>query len=87
MRQLLMLALGSGLIGALVGYSKERLRSGFWLGFAFGPMGWLVTWFFPRLAGRCHGCGRFLLQEMRACPKCGAVVAEPRYHVEKSDPS
>jgi hypothetical protein len=82
MRQIIMMALGTGLVGACLGVYKNRIQPGFWLGFALGPVGWAITWFFPRLAGRCRGCGKILLQETRVCPKCHFVVDEPNFRVE-----
>jgi len=46
-----------GGLGRTFATQRNRQRVGFWLGFFFGPSGWLLTLLLPPDFGRCPACG------------------------------
>jgi uncharacterized membrane protein YeaQ/YmgE (transglycosylase-associated protein family) len=62
------------LIGAMVGWWRNRLLQGTFAGAVLGPVGW---WAVGRLPGRfreCPACSRAIRSQLRTCPHCGANV-------------
>jgi hypothetical protein len=69
-----------GLICALVGMglavSRGRGAAGFFLGFFFGPFGWLLALLLPEEGVRCGFCKGVVGKGAVKCKQCGSDLRE-----------
>jgi len=73
-----------GGLGGGFGTLRNRWQEGFWLGFFFGPSGWLLTLLLPPGTartipeqsgyGQCPTCGGVLVGPYPKCPHCAGDV-------------
>ena len=96
LREPLVLALFTALLGYLFGRSKGLGYLGFILGFLLGPLGWAALLLFPNQrhstgegpapeehrGSGCPRCGRAVSRKDKACPHCGNVLVPIRYEVK-----
>lgn len=73
---LLIVSVVCGVIGLWFGEQRNRQTAGFWLGFLFGPFGWLLTLLLPTENGSRDppsGVGRSRPEQrgIGRCPTCG----------------
>ena len=75
---------GGALVGAAVGWWRNRLLQGTFAGALLGPIGW---WAVGRLPGRfreCPACSRPIRTQLRTCPHCGADVLRTEHRSPRS---
>jgi hypothetical protein len=71
-----------GAIGAAFGSNKGRLKAGFWFGFFFGPIGWLIIAIGPSLIDRRSNAEKLL--ELKKLLDAG-VVSQEEFELRKRD--
>lgn len=67
--------IAGGLIGAAVGWFKNRIWRGVLLGSTLGPLGWLILGLLEGDFRDCPGCSRPIRVQAKVCPHCRASVA------------
>jgi hypothetical protein len=77
---ILVWAVAFGVVGAFLG---DRFRgsgtAGFWLGFLFGPLGYLGIVALQDTRRRCRACTSTLPSGVvRACPRCGTSFGKSK---------
>lgn len=70
MEALLVFWLLFGILGALIGASKQRAALGFLLGLLFGPLGLLFILFTRGSRKKCPYCRELVQLDAVVCPHC-----------------
>lgn len=68
---LLLVWLFVGLIGAAIGYPKERGFLGFALGMTLGIFGWIIVGVLAKKGVPCDWCAEKVQRAALICPHCG----------------
>jgi hypothetical protein len=71
-----------GAIGSAFGSNKGRLKAGFWFGFFFGPIGWLIIAIGPSYLDRRTQTEKLL--DLKKLLDAG-VIEESEFHRRKRD--
>ncbi len=72
------------LVGAAVGWWRNRLLQGTFAGAALGPIGWWVVGSMPGRFRECPACSRALRVQLRTCSHCGADVVRAEHRSARS---
>jgi DNA-directed RNA polymerase subunit RPC12/RpoP len=59
-----------GLVGALIGATRNNREAGFFLGLLLGPLGWIIA-FFVDARATCAQCKEPINEGATKCPHCG----------------
>ncbi len=63
-----------GVVGAAVGWWRNRLWAGLMLGALLGPIGWLITAGLRARFIECPACSRAVRVQAAVCGHCGASL-------------
>jgi hypothetical protein len=61
-------------VGAVIGWWRNRLWLGVCAGLVLGPLGWWLTWLLPARFRECPACSRAIRVQAQTCRRCGADV-------------
>ena len=66
--------LTGALVGAAIGFRRDRVLRGLLLGAVLGPIGWIVIARSRSGQVECPGCSRMISRAALVCPRCGTNV-------------
>ena len=64
--------LTGALVGAAIGFARDRVLAGMALGALLGPIGWFAVARSRVAQLECPGCSRTISRAALVCPRCGA---------------
>jgi predicted RNA-binding Zn-ribbon protein involved in translation (DUF1610 family) len=69
-------ALTGAVVGAAIGWRRDRLLFGIGVGALLGPIGWILVARSRAAQLECPGCSRLISRTALVCPRCGANVRQ-----------